>query len=182
MAIVDSLKFLPMKYRQHALYKDVIVPILNHLLSLHEDRFDFIAGKYSNYLNISEAVATELVSEMGYQYIADIAKLDTNDIRILFGYLKLFQLLKGSKDGLNFILSKYLSGYQIKEVEWFENPTGYLDITNTNPDFAPLTRQQLMGDVALGIPDIACDPYTYKMTVFEDLSNVNFEQWIKLTN
>lgn len=155
---ITSRKFLPKKYGNYPFYDKIVIPLLDHVLELHEERFAYISEKYTNYTNIDEQVAKDLISELGFDYILDGLTLNASDARIILGYLKLFRLLKDSNDGLKLVVD--LLGYNYKTHEWFE------DIANNSK----FTRAQLMG---LAPINIASDPFTYIIEVTFDLLSLD---------
>lgn len=162
---ISSQKFLTSRYQQYPLYRDVIIPLIDWALEANETQLDYITGKYTNYLNLDKQVAIELINELGYGYILDAVSLTTDDARIIFGYLKLFHTIKGTKQGLRFVIE--LLGYDKEEIEWFENQNQLL--------FTSYSREQLMGDVPIpgGIP---VDPYVYKVNLTINLENLSIDK------
>ena len=101
---IDITRFIPYQIKNYPLYKDVVIPIFNYILGTTEEQFKYITDKYTKYEQLDPAVATELIYELGYGYLLDNINLNSEDVRIIFGYLKLFHILKGRKDGLRFVI------------------------------------------------------------------------------
>lgn len=168
---VSSKSFITGHLRDYPLYKDVIIPLTDWVLNATEDQFKYITNKYSNYLELDEVVATELISELGYGYLLDAIILNSTDRRIILSYLKLFHLLKGTEDGLRFVFE--LLGYTYSELEWFEN-------ANTEIFFS---RRQLMGLDPLPV-DLPTEPYTFKVMItilLNDYNSVKLSKFKKFT-
>lgn len=157
MALVSSSSFLTGAFRKYPLYKDIIIPLVDWALDSSEVQFQYITGKYLHYQTLDVALAQELIRELGYGYILDAVILDTTDARIIFGYLQLFHQLKGSKEGIQFVLS--LLGYEFTEVEWFQNPD----------TLAFYSRDQLMGETPLPAA-LATPPYTFIVNLLLNLN------------
>lgn len=164
MTLISSQKFFPVNWRKYPLYKDIVIPLIDHVLELTEEKFKYINDKYKDYQSMEVSVAEELISELGFGYVLDGVTLDSEDARIIIGYLKLFHLLKGSNDGFKVILD--LLGYDYEHLEWFK--------IDANTAY---TRQQLMD---VGYLPIDSDPYTFKVVLNLILGDIDFEQLRKL--
>lgn len=76
-------------------------------------------NKYRDYRSLDAECIHQMVSEFGYDYIIDILDLPDSALKNLIAYLALINMLKGSRQGLELVLS--LLGFDFKLVEWWED-------------------------------------------------------------
>lgn len=168
---IDVSKFLPYQIRVYPLYNEVVVPLINWVLDSTKEQFEYITDKYTRFEQLNKSVAEELIHELGYGYLLENINLNSEDIRVIFGYLKLFHILKGRKDGLRFVIE--LLGYDYEEYEWFQSSeTGQT-----------LTRNQLLGlDPMPTGETISTDPYTFKVALNLIEGNIDFDKLFKFSS
>lgn len=122
----ESVTLLPYERGQEELHAKV-TELYDYLIQLESSKpnsFEKIIGdisnKYTSYFDLSEDAINELISESGYGYLVDLGiNLGTSELAIFYSYLKLIHLLKGTRQGLEFVFQ--LLGYEASIVEWWEN-------------------------------------------------------------
>jgi len=111
-------------------------PLINLIHKSYDDELKSVYLKYRDNLSIVDSDSftkndffIEMVKEKEYKKLLDILNLNTNDLAIIYSYLKIFQFLKGTRNGLNVIfnllgfsdlnnLPLAIRGFLIKE--WWE--------------------------------------------------------------
>jgi len=128
--------------------------------SLYGDGISSIQNKYKDYLNLQSSVAMSLNTEHGFDYITDILELTDGELKAFLGYVSLINALKGSRKGLETVLSIIgCSPYLI--YEWWEllGQSELISIlfgtTNTNTF---TTNQSLY--------TVTTEPYTFFLRVY----------------
>lgn len=123
---ISSLKYLPPELQTNDYYIK-ICSLIDALLSDNSEYFDYerinlqeSINKYKDYRNLRNSTIHQIVAEFGYQYIIDILELPESRLKNLIAYLSLINMLKGSKQGLELVLS--LLGFEYEITEWWENP------------------------------------------------------------
>lgn len=123
---INSAQYLPPAFRQNEYYVK-ICSLIDSLISENSKYFayeeiQFMDGwnKYIDKDNVSLPSIREIIKEFGYQYILNILELPESRMKNLIAYLALINMLKGSKTGLELVLS--LLGFDFKLLEWFEDP------------------------------------------------------------
>jgi len=126
----DTKRFFPPQQRNMALYKEVAT-LTNYVLVNSQEVFKHIVEKYTNYLELDVEVATQLINEEGFDYLLGAAEnFNQDDKRVLYAYLKLIHLLKGSTRGFHFaldILKTGLPGFTYTDKEWWQETPGTVD-------------------------------------------------------
>ena len=123
--------FLGREWRNTPLYAQKIIPLLDYLLSnnfVYSDKlsgsFYELINKYQNPSELPVESLKELVKEMGYDYILNLLADDDEIIKILVYLLVLIHQLKGSKQGLELVMSLFSYGsgrLNIAITEWFKD-------------------------------------------------------------
>lgn len=123
---INSIKYLPKEFRKNVYYMK-ICSLIDSLLSSNSEYFEYerdtfqsTMNKYRDFRNLEVNTIHQIVREFGYQYIVDILELPESKLKDLMAYLALINILKGSKQGLELVLS--LLGFDFKLLEWFEDP------------------------------------------------------------
>lgn len=123
---INSAKYLPLELAKNEYYQK-ICSLIDSLLSSNSNYFEYernalqsAMNKYRDYRNLDNSSIHQLVKEFGFQFIIDILELPDSRLRDLIAYLALINMLKGSKSGLELVLS--LLGFQFHLLEWFEDP------------------------------------------------------------
>jgi hypothetical protein len=116
---------------QHAaLYAEKVLPMLDWVLSNDymfseqmNDCFNSLINKYQNTQDLPYEEIVEVINESGYGYILDLLSPDTETVKVLVYLLVLIHMLKGSRKGLEIVLSLFaFVGQNSNTVitEWFE--------------------------------------------------------------
>lgn len=123
---INSAKYLPPALAKNPYYAK-FCSLIDSLLSTNSEYFTYelealqsSMNKYRDYRNLDNTSIHQVVKEFGYQYIIDILELPDSRLRDLIAYLALINMLKGTKSGLELVLS--LLGFDFKLLEWFEDP------------------------------------------------------------
>jgi len=123
---INSAKYLPPALAKNVYYTK-ICSLIDSLLSTNSEYFQYelntlasVINKYRDFRNLDNTSIHQVVKEFGYQYIIDILELPDSRLRDLMAYLALINMLKGTKSGLELVLS--LLGFDFKLLEWFEDP------------------------------------------------------------
>lgn len=137
---INSVKYLPPEFQKNDYYIK-ICSLIDALLSDNSDYFRYernqfqnAINKYRDYRNLDNSSIHQLVKEFGFQYIIDILALPESKIKNLIAYLSLINMLKGSKTGLELVLT--LLGFDYKILEWWEDP---IELPNRNTYALELT-------------------------------------------
>jgi hypothetical protein len=107
---IQSLDFLPRFDKELEFFQE-IAPVIDHILENYEKEFKYIKDKYSDFYNFEDVIdrvnkddaIKELIKEKGYEPLVDILDLQTEDIAIVYAYLKVFRYLKGTREGLELV-------------------------------------------------------------------------------
>lgn len=137
---INSAKYLPTAFQDNEYYLK-ICSLIDSLISDNSKYFSYerlalqaSLNKYKDINNLENSTIHQIVKEFGYQYIIDILELPDSRLRDLMAYLSLINMLKGSKPGLELVLS--LLGFNYKLLEWFEDP---IELPNKNTYALELT-------------------------------------------
>ena len=122
--------FLGKEWRNTPLYAQKIIPVLDYLLSNNFTYNDKLSGafyelvnKYQNPSDLPTESLKELAREMGYDYVLNLLADNDEIIRILIYLLVLIHQLKGSKLGLELVMSLFAYGEGRKNIliaDWFK--------------------------------------------------------------
>ena len=123
---IDSAKYLPSEFQKNEYYLK-ICSLIDSLLSSNSEYFanermmlQEAINKYKDYRNLRDTTLHQLVKEFGFQYIIEILSLPESKLKNIIAYLSLINMLKGSKTGLELVLSLLVFEYEI--TEWWEDP------------------------------------------------------------
>lgn len=127
--------FLSKYWSEVPLYAEKIVPLLDYILSNNFAENDKMAGafyelinKYQNTAELPMENIREYVKENGYGYILDLLNDSNGDLKILVYLLVLIHQLKGSKRGIQTVLSLFQLEAEPSDTqitEWYETlPVG----------------------------------------------------------
>ena len=105
------------------------------------------ASQSLNDLENTNEIVKALISESGYSYLLDVGlTLDTNELSVLYYYLKLLHYLKGTREGLELVF--LLLGYDVKLIEWWEkNPKDEVETFEMEierQDLGSLTKEEVL--------------------------------------
>lgn len=145
---INSAQYLPPAFRENEYYVK-ICSLIDSLISQNSKYFAYeevqfmdAMNKYSDREHLSQPAVVQIIKEFGYQYILNILELPESRMKNLIAYLALINMLKGSKTGLELVLS--LLGFDFKLLEWFEDPialpernTYALELTFVDMGFGP---------------------------------------------
>lgn len=145
---INSIQYLPPAFRENEYYVkicsliDCLISQNSKYFAYEEVQFMDAMNKYSDREHLSSPAIQQIIKEFGYQYILNILELPESKMKNLIAYLALINMLKGSKTGLELVLS--LLGFDFKLLEWFEDPmalpernTYALELTFNNMGFGP---------------------------------------------
>lgn len=123
---INSSKYLPIELGKNE-YFQKICSLIDSLVSENSEYFTYekkalnaVINKYRDFEQLDQSSIHQVVAEFGFQYIIDIFELPDSQLKDLTAYLALINMLKGSKPGLELVLS--LLGMEYKIKEWFEDP------------------------------------------------------------
>lgn len=123
---IDSAKYLPPELQKNEYYLKQC-SLIDALLSGNSKYFEYernqyqdVINKYRDYQNLSTPAIHQIIEEFGFQYIVDILDLPESKMKNLIAYLSLINMLKGSKTGLELVLT--LLGFEYEMLEWWEDP------------------------------------------------------------
>lgn len=123
---IDSAKYLPPEFQKNEYYLK-ICSLIDSLLSSNSEYFanermmlQEAINKYKDYRNLRDTTLHQLVKEFGFQYIIEILSLPESKLKNIIAYLSLINMLKGSKTGLELVLT--LLGFEYEITEWWEDP------------------------------------------------------------
>lgn len=122
---INSANFLPPKIAEKESYAkicnviDQLVSDSSTYFSYEKKQLNEVINKYKDYDQLASETIHQMVAEFGYQYIIDILELPESNIKNIVAYLALINILKGSKRGLELVLS--LLGLEYNIIEWFED-------------------------------------------------------------
>lgn len=130
----SSAYFLPQYWANTPLYGEKLIPLLDYILStdyVHTDKlasaFYDIQSKYKNTADLPIDKIEAIIEESGYKYVRDLMGEDEESLKLLVYLLVMIHQLKGSKRGLETVLS--LLRVTGNELEL--SIAGNLDITNS---------------------------------------------------
>ena len=117
------------------LYAEKIIPLLDYILSNNFSETEKLAGafyelidKYQNTAELPIENIKEYIKENGYGYILDLLNDSNGDLKILVYLLVLIHQLKGSKKGIQTVLSLFQLDAEPSDTqitEWYETlPVG----------------------------------------------------------
>jgi hypothetical protein len=107
---IKSSEFLPRPRRDEEFFRYSAM-MIDYILERYETEYDYIADKYKDYFNFQdipdyltkEGAIKQLIDEKGFTPIYEIVNLNTDDLAVTYAYLKLFRVLKGTREGLDVI-------------------------------------------------------------------------------
>jgi len=119
--------FLSQYWRNTPLYAEKLIPLLDTCLSNNFVYSDKVSGAFyeliNKYQNTSELPLEnlkEFIREQGYGYILDLMVQDEDSIKALWYVLVLVHQLKGSRDGLELVLSLFQENYEPDKISQLE--------------------------------------------------------------
>lgn len=123
---INSAKYLPPELQKNEYYLKQC-SLIDSLLSSNSEYFKYernqlqaAMNKYKDYQNLDESTIHQIVKEFGFQYIIDVLDLPESKMKNVIAYLSLINMLKGTKNGLELVLT--LLGLDFKALEWWEDP------------------------------------------------------------
>lgn len=118
MSLKDTIKFFAERLRNEEIYPK-IASMTDYIVQNAETDFQDVIAKYTDPGNASDDVIDRVIDEFGFSYINDIVDTITGiEKNILFQFLSLLHLLKGSRIGLQLVLE--ILGFEATIVEWWE--------------------------------------------------------------
>lgn len=123
---INSIKYLPEalakndKFIKICSLIDCLISDNSKYFTYEKNQLNAVINKYKDFRNLDNTTIHQVVKEFGYQYIIDILELPDSRLRDLVAYLSLINMLKGSRQGLELVLS--LLGFQFDLLEWWEDP------------------------------------------------------------
>ena len=122
---INSLKYLPKALQENVYYRK-ICSLIDCLLSENSEYFrselsalGAAINKYRDFRNLDYLTTHQVVKEFGFQYIVDILELPDSQLKDLVAFISLINMMKGTKMGLELVLSLLRLDYHI--IEWFED-------------------------------------------------------------
>lgn len=104
--------YLPKAWAMAPLYSEKIIPLLDHLLSVEAPNADKLAlayydiwNKYTNPEDMTDDSIREFIKDHGYGYILDLLSITHDTLQNLLLLLPLIHFLKGSREGLEVVMS-----------------------------------------------------------------------------
>lgn len=132
--------FLPKYWVNTPLYGEKIIPLLDYVLSTdyaHTDKlasaFYNIESKYKNTSDLPIDRIEAIIEESGYKYIRDLLGNDEESLKLLVYLLVLVHELKGSKKGIETVLSLLKGNEDDMELSFVGNP--YVNAAKEVSDF-----------------------------------------------
>lgn len=123
---ISSAKYLPPELQKNEYFLKQC-SLIDALLSSNSEYFKHemmqlqnAVNKYRDYRNLDDSSLHQLVKEFGFQYIIDVLELPESKLKNVVAYLSLINTLKGSKTGLELVLT--LLGFEYEVLEWWEDP------------------------------------------------------------
>ena len=108
----SSAYFLPQYWVNTPLYGEKIIPLLDYILSsdyTHTDKlataFYSVSNKYKNSADLPIDRIEAIIEECGYGYIRNLLGDDEDSLKLLVYILVMIHQLKGSKKGIETVLS-----------------------------------------------------------------------------
>ena len=121
--------FLPQYWVNTPLYGEKIIPLLDYILSsdyAHADKlataFYSIESKYKNTTDLPMDKIEAIIEESGYGYIRNLLGEDEESIKLLVYILVMVHELKGSKRGIEAVLSLLKASGNDMELSFMGNP------------------------------------------------------------
>ena len=124
----SSSYFLPKYWANTPFYGEKLIPLLDYILStdyVHTEQlataFYNIESKYKNTADLPIEQIEAIIEESGYDYIRELLGQDEDSIRLLVYLLVLIHQLKGSKKGIELVLSLLKSPEEGVKIEYVGN-------------------------------------------------------------
>ena len=124
----SSSYFLPKYWANTPFYGEKLIPLLDYILStdyVHTEQlataFYNIESKYKNTADLPIEQIEAIIEESGYGYIRELLGQDEDSIRLLVYLLVLIHQLKGSKKGIELVLSLLKSPEEGVKIEYVGN-------------------------------------------------------------
>tara|TARA_Y100000310_G_C20630286_1_gene788267 strand:+ start:261 stop:995 length:735 start_codon:yes stop_codon:yes gene_type:complete len=115
---MESSNFIPEGIRSEEFWVKTN-EIIDDLVTLEEAKLKEIVEKYKDISVQVDEVYERTIDEMGYEYIRDVLKLSSDELRVMRSYMNLIHFLKGHKSGLELVLNIMNITYYIRE--WWEH-------------------------------------------------------------
>lgn len=168
MSIKDTLNYLPKELRKFELNPKV-AEMLDYIITNAAEDFKDVSAKYRDPDNAKEEVVESIINEYGFAYINTVIDtLTTLEFNILLQFMGLLHFLKGTREGLDLILS--VLGFTFEVVEWWEkDPQGEPHTFDMTIDM----DLSLVDDVLATLAQIRAFTEEYVYPKFE-LANLSF--------
>ena len=121
--------FLPQYWVNTPLYGEKLIPLLDYILStdyVHTDKlataFYDIESKYKNTADLPMDKIEAIIEESGYGYIRKLLGDDRESIKLLVYLLVMIHQLKGSRKGIEIVLSLLKASGNEMELSFMGNP------------------------------------------------------------
>lgn len=122
---MSSAFFLPKSRLKETAFIE-LYKIIDYLSLQEELILNDVKHKFNDREKLSVTALNTIISEFGYDYIAEALNLTTQELRHLVAYIGLVHALKGSKTGLYLVME--LMGISYRAEEWWEKePKGEAD-------------------------------------------------------
>lgn len=163
----NSEIFIPEKLKDYELYPK-ISSMVDYIVRNAAKEFEDIKYKNSGADIVRDEVIKQIITELGYKYIADVMDTITNyQFNQLVEFISVINLLKGSRKGLELILQ--LLGFDSVITEWWERPV----------KGKPYTFEMIVAMNSSYVPDVyntleKVQIFT-RQYVFPVLSNIDFQ-------
>lgn len=96
--------------------------LLDFIVNEYKDDFKDVKFKYLDSTQLREQTIKEIIKELGFDYIQKLMDTLTNiEFNVLIDFVSLIGLLKGTRSGLQTVLS--LIGLDTVIQEWWEDPS-----------------------------------------------------------
>lgn len=136
--------YLPHFWATTPLYSEKIIPLLDSLLSVDSPHADKLAlayydiwNKVTSPENMTESSIEEYIKDHGYAYLLDLLSLSGDTLQNVLFLLPLIHYLKGSRKGLEVVLSLLQGSLNISASEitaWYEDDTMEEDTFSVESD------------------------------------------------
>lgn len=164
-----TIEYLPKNLRGFELYPKV-AEMMDYILENAAKEFEDIEYKYRNPDLVSDEVIERVIYEYGFQYINDLADtLIEVDRSILLYFMGLLYFYKGTRIGMELILTVLGFGFEIQEW-WEQDPKGEEHTFNMT---VLMDVSNLKGNVFDTINKIKEFTRFYVYPIF-DIANVSF--------
>ena len=123
---INSAKYLPPELQKNEYFIkqcsliDALLSDSSEYFAHERAQLQNSVNKYRDYRNLDDSSLHQLVKEFGFQYIIDVLELPESKLKNVVAYLSLINTLKGSKTGLELVLT--LLGFEYRMLEWWEDP------------------------------------------------------------